>query len=157
MTELIVKHFNELTTNELYEIIKLRVSVFVVEQNCPYQELDGNDLDAYHLFLKDNDNILAYLRVFRCKEYKNAYLDNSETLFNVAAIGRVVSAERRKGYATMLLNAAVKLVKDMFNTNTIVLEAQVYASELYKKIGFVQTSDEFLEDGIPHIQMMLNC
>lgn len=157
MRELIIKHFSELTTNELYEILKLRVSVFVVEQNCPYQELDNLDLDAYHLFIKEENRIIAYLRTFKLDEYKNSYIKGSAPIRDVALIGRVVSAERRKGHATTLLNAAVDLVKRNFCTSSIVLEAQVYAAQLYKKIGFVQTSEEFLEDGIPHIQMTLNC
>ena len=63
--ELVIKHFKELTTRELYDILKFRVSIFVVEQNCPYQEIDNLDLDAYHLYLSDNSNIIAYLRVFK--------------------------------------------------------------------------------------------
>lgn len=157
MMKLVINHFNDLTTKELYDILKLRVSVFVVEQNCPYQELDDKDLDAYHLYLKDDDKIVAYLRVFHCKEYKNSYLEHSAVLSNVASIGRVVSTERRQGYATQLLNAAIALVKDKLAVECIVIEAQVYASALYEKIGFVQASDEFLEDGIPHIQMTFNC
>ena len=155
--EIVIKHFNELSTRELYDILKLRVSVFVVEQNCPYQELDDNDIHAHHLYIKDEGRTLAYLRVFLNSEYKNSYLENAETIYNVAAIGRVVSSVRRKGYATTLLNEAIKLVKENFNTDSIILEAQVYAKELYEKVGFVQTTEEFLEDGIPHIQMMLKC
>jgi len=155
--ELIIKHFDELTAPELYEIMKLRVSVFVVEQNCPYQELDDRDQSSYHLYLKDDSGIAAYLRVYFNEIYMNPYIEESDILFNVAAIGRVVSAVRRRGYATELLKAAVTVAKDKFSAERIVIEAQVYAKELYEKVGFIQTSEEFLEDGIPHIQMMLNC
>lgn len=155
--ELVIKHFKELTTRELYDILKFRVSIFVVEQNCPYQEIDDLDLNAYHLYLSDNSNIIAYLRVFKYDEYKNKYLSNSKTIYNTAAIGRVASSIRREGYATQLLNTAIDLVKTKFNVSTIILEAQVYASKLYEQVGFRKCSVEFLEDGIPHIQIMLNC
>ena len=155
--ELVIKHFNELTTRELYDILKFRVSVFVVEQNCPYQEIDELDLDAYHMYLSDNSNIIAYLRVFKYNEYKNKYLSSSETVFNTAAIGRVAVSIRRKGYATQLLKHAIDLVKAKFDVSCIILEAQVYASKLYEQVGFTICSEEFLEDGIPHIQMILNC
>ena len=155
--ELVIKHFNELTTRELYDILKFRVSVFVVEQNCPYQEIDELDLDAYHMYLSDNSNIIAYLRVFKYNEYKNKYLSSSETVFNTAAIGRVAVSIRRKGYATQLLKHAIDLVKAKFDVSCIILEAQVYASKLYEQVGFTKCSEEFLEDGIPHIQMILNC
>ena len=155
--ELVIKHFNELTTRELYDILKFRVSIFVVEQNCPYQEIDELDLDAYHMYLSDNSNIIAYLRVFKYNEYKNKYLSSSETVFNTAAIGRVAVSIRRKGYATQLLNHAIDLVKAKFGVSCIILEAQVYASKLYEQVGFTKCSEEFLEDGIPHIQMILNC
>ena len=155
--EIIIKHFDELTLSELYEIMKLRVSIFVVEQNCPYQELDGKDQNSYHLYIKDDSGIVAYNRVFFNEIYMNPYIEESDILFNVAAIGRVISAVRRKGYATELLKAAISVAKEKFSAERIVIEAQVYARELYEKVGFVQTSEEFLEDGIPHIQMMLNC
>ena len=155
--ELAVKKFEELSVHELYEILKLRVSVFVVEQNCPYPELDDKDQSAYHLFIRDNGNIVSYMRVFFNEVYANPYLEDSDILFNIAAIGRVVSSVRRKGYATELLKIAITVAKEKFGAEHIVLEAQTYAKALYEKVGFVQTSEEFLEDGIPHIQMMLNC
>ena len=155
--ELVIKHFSELSIDELYDLLKLRVEVFVVEQSCPYQELDSKDKNAYHLFLKDNNEIVAYLRVFFNEIYMNAHIKESDILFNVASIGRVVSSVRRKGYATTLLKEAVNVAKEKYSAERIVLEAQVYAKSLYENIGFVQTSAEFLEDGISHVQMMLNC
>ena len=154
--ELCVKHFDELTNSELYDILKLRNAVFIVEQNCPYQDMDDKDQNSYHLFLRENGKIIACLRVIYHDEYKNAYMENAPVLKNVAAIGRVVSSVRRKGHATLLLKEAIKLISEKFDVVTVTLEAQVYARALYEGVGFAQSSDEFLEDGIPHIQMSLN-
>lgn len=143
--ETIVKSFDELSLDELYEILKLRVDVFVVEQACPYPEVDGNDQNAYHVFLRDEDGIQAYLRV----------LDRGVTMDEVA-IGRVIAKRRREGLGTQVMKAGIGAAQDKFNASTIQLEAQVYAQKLYESLGFKVTSDEFLEDGIPHVQMTLH-
>ena len=140
--QLIIKHFNELTTQELFKIYQLRTSVFVVEQNCPYQEVDEADLVSYHVYLEENDEILAYARVIP-----------SNITFPTCSIGRVIAKKRRCGLGTKIVKAAIEVAKEKFQADIITIEAQVYASEMYKKIGFVQTSDVFLEDNIPHIQM----
>lgn len=142
--ELIVKHYTELTADELFEIYKLRVSVFIVEQKCPYQEVDDTDRTAYHIWLKDADDMEAYARVFPL-----------ETGHSSAAIGRVLAVKRRCGLGSKIVEAAINTAKDKFGAKEIVIEAQVYARSLYEKYGFCQTSKEFLEDGIPHIQMKL--
>lgn len=142
--ELIIKHFDELTTKELFDIYKCRVSVFVVEQNCPYQEVDDADTVAYHVYLKDDEGIQAYARVLP-----------PHTTFEEASIGRVISKKRRCGLGTRIVEEAIKVVKDKFDVDQIKIEAQVYARKLYEKAGFKQTSEEFLEDGIPHIEMTL--
>ena len=142
--ELIIKHFNELTTQELFEIYKCRVSVFVVEQNCPYQEVDDADTVAYHLYLKDEEGIQAYARVLP-----------PGTTFKEASIGRVISIKRRCGLGTRIVTEAIKVIKDKYHLNKIKIEAQVYARKLYENVGFIQTSEPFLEDGIPHIEMTL--
>lgn len=142
--ELVVKHFSELTAEELFEIYKLRVSVFVVEQNCPYQEVDDADKAAYHLWLKDDDGIEAYARLLP-----------AGTAFPTAAIGRVIAVKRRLGLGSRIVSAAIDLAKEKYRADKITIEAQTYARTLYEKLGFRQTSDEFLEDGIPHIQMQL--
>ena len=144
--ELTVKTFDELTLHELYEILRLRESVFVVEQNCPYHEIDGNDKKAVHLWLSDQDGIVAYARVL-----------GPGTIFETAAIGRVVSAKRRRGYATEILRNAIQIAQQRFSAERITVEAQVYARKLYEGAGFVQASEEFLEDGIPHILMICDC
>ena len=142
--ELFVKKFDELSTAELYAIIQLRESVFVVEQNCVYLDADGKDTGALHVFLRDEDGIEAYLRV----------LDRGVS-FPEVAIGRVVSKKRRCGLGSELLRCGIKAAKERFGADRIVVEAQTYAKPFYEKQGFVQVSDEFLEDGIPHIKMIL--
>ena len=142
--ELTVKHFRELTTEELYDIYRLRAAVFVVEQNCVYQDVDDADKTAYHLWLSDEDGIQAYLRVLQ----KGARFED-------VSIGRVIAVKRRRGLGSRILAAGIQAAKEKFQAKRIVLEAQVYARKLYENAGFVQTSGEFLEDGIPHIQMTL--
>ena len=141
--ELVVKHFNELNTKELFDIYKLRVSVFVVEQNCPYQEIDDTDLVSYHMYYKDKDGIKAYLRIVP----KNVTMED-------VSIGRVISMDRRKGLGSKLLNEGINFIKNKFYVNKIGIEAQVYAKTFYELQGFKQISDEFLIDDIPHIKML---
>lgn len=141
--ELTVKHFSELTAAELYEIYKLRVAVFVVEQNCPYQEVDEKDKTAYHLWFTENGKMIAYLRVLA-----------PGVSYPEVSIGRVISTERRRGIGTLILREGIKVAKEKFGTGTIRIEAQTYARKLYENQGFVRTSEEFLEDGIPHIEML---
>ena len=140
--ELYAKRFEELTNSELYEILKLRVDTFVVEQNCPYPELDDKDQAALHVFLRDDDGIQAYLRVMDRGV-------NSEYV----SIGRVIAVRKRCGLGSRILEEGMKLAKEQFDADKVYLEAQVYARGLYEKHGFQQVSDVFLEDGIPHIKM----
>lgn len=142
--KLIIKHFSELSVEELHEIYKLRVSVFVGEQNCPYQEIDDADKYAYHLWLKDVNGIQAYARALP-----------PGVTFDDASIGRVIAVKRRCGMGSRIVAAAIDTAKEKFSAKRLTIEAQVYARKLYEKAGFVQSSDEFLEDGIPHIHMTL--
>ena len=145
--EIIIKKFKELTIEELYEILKLRSIVFVVEQNCVYQDIDDIDKDSYHIFMKEKNSpeVKVYIRVFE--------KDN-----DTAQIGRVVTAmdSRRKGHASNLIKKGIEIAKNEMKKNKIYLEGQVYASKLYEKLGFKIISDEFLEDGIPHYKMLKN-
>ena len=145
--EIIIKKFKELTIEELYEILKLRSIVFVVEQNCVYQDIDDIDKESYHIFMKEKNSpeIKVYIRVFE--------KDN-----DTAQIGRVVTAmdSRRKGHASNLIKKGIEIAKNEMKKNKIYLEGQVYASKLYEKLGFKIISDEFLEDGIPHYKMLKN-
>lgn len=141
--QLHIKRFQELTLEELYAILKLRIAVFVVEQNCPYLEADGNDQEAIHLWLEDEEGIQAYLRV----------LDRGVKSEHVS-IGRVISMKRRTGLGTRLLQEGIRAAKEFFGADKIYVESQVYAKGLYEKQGFRVVSDEFLDDGIPHVQMI---
>ena len=145
--ETIIKLYKDLTIDELYEILKLRSIVFVVEQNCIYQDLDDIDKTSYHIFMKEKDKpvIKVYLRVFEKDK-------------DTAQIGRVVTAQdkRRKGYASELIKKGIEIAKNELKKNKVYLEGQVYASKLYEKLGFKIISDEFLEDGIPHYKMLKN-
>ena len=143
--ETIIKKYKELTIDELYEILKLRSIVFVVEQNCVYQDIDDIDKRAYHVFMKEKDKpeIRVYLRVFEKDK-------------DTAQIGRVVTDEnyRRKGYASKLMLKGIEISKNEMKKSKIYLEGQVYAAKLYENLGFKIISDEFLEDGIPHYKML---
>lgn len=141
---LVIKHFRELSADEFFAICKLRISVFVVEQNCPYQEIDDADRFAYHIWLQEGKELLAYARVLP-----------PNSVFGDASIGRVVSKKRRCGLGSEIVAAAIAVAKEKFQAQSIVIEAQVYARSLYEKAGFFPISEEFLEDGIPHIQMKL--
>lgn len=143
--ELIVKKFSELSTEELYEILKLRAAVFVVEQECPYQDVDDKDKLGYHVYLKNEDGIQAYLRVLE-----------AGVSFEEVSIGRVISMKRRCGLGSRLLEAGITVVREKLNASVIRIEAQTYAKSFYEAQGFKQVSEEFLEDGIPHIEMILN-
>ena len=136
-----IKSFEDLTKHELYEILRLRVDVFVVEQACPYPEIDGKDYDAIHIYLENDGEILAYSRVY--KEVDEVHL------------GRVIAKERRKGHATLILKEAIKAAKEKYQAKKITIEGQTYAKKLYEKVGFVEDSEVFLLDGIEHVKMVL--
>ena len=136
-----IKSFDELTKRELYEILRLRVDIFVVEQECPYPEIDGKDYEALHVYLENKGEIQAYARV---------YEEEGEV-----HIGRVISKERRKGYATLILKEAIRVAEENYQARKIVIEAQSYAKSLYAKVGFVEDSEIYLLDGIEHVKMVL--
>ena len=142
--ELKVKDFLSLTNDELYEILKLRVGVFVVEQKCAYQDIDDADRDAYHVFYVDDGEIVAYARVLP-----------KGTAFENVGIGRVIAKKRRCGLGTKVVTAAVNVAKEKFGADKIEVGAQVYCKSMYEKVGFKQVSDVYLEDGIPHVHMIL--
>ena len=143
--EEIVKHFDELTAIELYEIMQARAEVFIVEQNCAYQDLDGVDKEAYHVFLKEDGKLVAYLRV----------VDKGKRLDEVS-IGRVISLKRRCGLGSKLMKLGLRVAKEKFNAEKIMIGAQVQAKPFYESVGFRQISGEYLEDGIPHIYMIFD-
>ena len=144
MTQIEVRKFDELTTRELHDILKLRNEVFVVEQECSYLDIDGNDCVSTHIFMKEDENIVACCRV----------LPEGVT-FPEVAIGRVVTgiSYRHKGYARALMQRAIEYAIETMHVNVIMLSAQVYLTEFYKSLGFYVVSEIYLEDNIPHNDM----
>ncbi len=142
---LFVKTFNELTLEELHDILQLRSEVFVVEQDCVYQDIDGKDKKSLHVFLKKSTRIAGYTRCFKPGDY-----------FDEASIGRVVVPEdlRKFGYGHDVMKASLEAIKNRFGTQKIKLSAQTYLIDFYKSHGFVPVGEEYLEDGIPHIAMI---
>ena len=140
-----VKRFSELTNDELYAVLKLRVDVFVVEQKCAYPDLDGKDPDALHVFLSDADGIAAYLRV----------LPEGAQFADAVGIGRVIAARRGLGLGARVLAAGIEAARRELGAQRIRIKAQSYAQGFYEKAGFVRCTDEFDEDGIPHVGMVL--
>lgn len=141
-TKLHKKFFQELSIDELYELLRVRADVFVVEQNCPYQDLDSDDQTAIHLWLTVGEKTVALARV--CP--KGTHMEE-------ISIGRVITTERGKGYGKQIMLAAIDAAKESLGATLIDIEAQEYARVFYEKVGFVQSSDVFMLDGIPHIKM----
>ena len=143
----VCKPFNELTLDEFYQIVRLRIDVFVVEQNCIYHELDGKDQKAYHLFTRDQNSpqIIAYARIFKPGSY-----------FKEAAFGRVVVHPdyRNKNLGRLLIEDVLKFIEKEFESNTVKISAQTYLKNWYESFGFEQISEAYLDDGIPHIDML---
>ena len=141
---ILTKSFCELSLDELYDILLLRAEVFVVEQDCPYQDLDGNDRQAVHVFAVQEAEIVACLRVF-LKDDGNA------------TIGRVVTSKkvRGTGLGKTLMLEGVECARNLYPGRKCIIHAQCYAIGFYEKCGFAVCSEEFLEDGIPHKEMML--
>jgi len=136
------KTFQELTTDELYELLRVRSEVFVVEQNCVYQDMDGDDQKSIHLWLTLKDRIVALARV--CP---------AGTHMKEISIGRVITTERGKGYGKQIMIHSIDAAVKHFGATLIDIEAQEYAKGFYESAGFKQSSDVFMLDGIPHIKM----
>lgn len=141
-----VKSFNQLSINELYSVLKLRSEVFVVEQNCVYQDIDDNDQKAIHVLGYCNEELVAYCRLFDAGEY-----------FENASLGRVIVAQkhRYKKWGNNLMSEAISQIKSHFNQTIITISAQLYLQKFYESHGFVVTSESYLEDDIPHVQMIM--
>lgn len=137
------KYFEELTTKELYEILRVRSEIFVVEQNCVYQDLDQIDYRSLHIFGEDdNGEVQAYLRLFIKKD-------------EILQMGRVLTREHGKGLGKEILKKGIRAARERMKGEILLIEAQKYATGFYEKEGFQVCSDEFLEDGIPHVEMKL--
>ena len=142
-----LNYFKELSTEELYTILQLRNEVFVVEQNCVYQDADNKDSISFHLSGWDGGNLVAYCRILP-----------PGVSYTEASIGRVVSSPqyRNKGYGKQLMNEAIINTLAQFGCNTIKISAQLYLQKFYEQLGFVKLSDSYLEDNIPHIEMLFS-
>ncbi|TMI63560.1 MAG: GNAT family N-acetyltransferase [Bacteroidetes bacterium] len=143
----ICKSFDELTPHELYAILQLRSIVFVVEQNCVYLDMDDKDQHSFHLMGWENEKLCAYTRIVpKGISYKD-----------YTAIGRVVTAPHARGKGAgreLMLHSIAKTI-ELFGSNSIKIGAQLYLKKFYESLGFIQTSDTYLEDGIEHIEMIL--
>lgn len=143
--EIVIKHFNELNTKELYGILKLRSEVFVVEQRCIYQDIDGHDTDGFHLILKVENQIVGCLRILK-----------KGVTFNQVSIGRVCVKESHRGQkiAQRMMKRAIRFIQSEIMEEEIKISAQTYLIKFYERLGFNEVSDKYLEDGIPHIDMI---
>jgi ElaA protein len=141
------KRFNALSVTELYQLLQLRSEVFVVEQNCVYQDIDGKDEKALHLLGEVDCKIVAYSRIFKANDY-----------FENASIGRVVIAEkfRANKWGHELMQEAIAAIESNFGMQPITISAQLYLKKFYESQGFQQVSEVYLEDGIEHIEMLRN-
>ena len=136
------KAFPDLTVDELYELLRIRSEVFVVEQDCVYQDLDGDDQASIHLWLTEGDQVVALCRV--CP---------AGTHMREVSIGRVITTERGQGYGKQMMREGIAAAREIFGAKVIDIEAQEYAKGFYEQVGFRQSSDPFLLDGILHIRM----
>lgn len=142
----VIKAFEELTPHELYSIIRLRNEVFVVEQQCVFQDADNKDQESYHLMYWQDDQLIAYCRLLP-----------PGLAYNEMSIGRVVSspAARRTGAGRELISMAIEQCYKYFGRGPIRIGAQLYLKKFYASFGFVETGEVYLEDGIEHIEMVL--
>ena len=137
---LVVKTFFELTLDELYEILKSRAEIFLLEQNIVCQDLDDIDRDSIHCFFTNENRVVAYLRAFPIGE-------------NSVTVGRVLTLEHRKGLGSQLMQKSLEEIKKHFGCKKIIVHAQKQAMKFYENMGFVVVSDEYLEEGIIHLIM----
>ena len=140
------KYFNDLTTKELYQILQLRNEVFIVEQNCPFQDLDDKDFKCFHLIGFDNDSqkIMAYTRIVP-----------AGISYTEASIGRVVTSPQARGggIGKVLMEKSIQILEELYGGVSIRIGAQFYLKKFYESFGFQQVGEIYLEDGIEHILM----
>jgi len=140
-----IKKFNELNIEEIYKILALRNEIFIVEQDCPYLDCDDKDLNSYHLFLRENGEIVSYLRILE-----------KGVSYDEISIGRVAvkKSYRGKGISRKMMLKAIEFIENNLSENTIKIQAQAYLLDFYSSLGFKAISEEYLEDNIPHIDMI---
>lgn len=141
-----LKAFNELTVHQLYEILKLRSAIFVLEQQCLYQDMDDKDKHCHHLMIFEDNQLAAYTR-----------LVPAGVSFIEISIGRVITNPdyRGRGLARKLMQQSIEACYDLFGKQPIRIGAQLYLKDFYSSLGFVQQGEMYLEDDIPHIEMLL--
>ena len=146
MLDFQIKSYQELTKEELYNLLQLRSEVFVVEQDCVYQDIDGKDQKALHVLGYKNSQIIAYTRLFDSGDY-----------FDTPSIGRVVvkQSERKFKFGHELMKVSINVIKDNFKDKVITISAQLYLQKFYESHGFIVVGEQYLEDDIPHIRMVL--
>ncbi|WP_027127990.1 GNAT family N-acetyltransferase [Fusobacterium perfoetens] len=144
----VLKTFEELSGKEVYEICKLRNEIFIVEQNCPYLDLDGNDEKCLHLYFFDDveNEIICYCRIIP-----------KGITYTTASIGRIVANQkyRKMGYTREMLTKAIEIIEKKFREKEITIGAQNYLRKFYSSLGFIPISEVYDEDGIPHVTMKL--
>ena len=143
----IAKTFYELDKEDLYQILRLRSEVFVVEQDCVYQDIDNKDQKATHLYYKENNEIVAYTRIFKAGHY-----------YENPCIGRVVVSKKNRGkdLGKKIMIDSIEYIKQNINGEKIELSAQKYLDKFYKDLGFYSKGEQYLEDGIPHQRMFFD-
>ena len=142
---IITKTFSELDTEDLYQILRLRSEVFVVEQDCVYQDIDNKDQNAIHLYYKESNEIVAYTRIFKAGDY-----------YENPCIGRVVVSKKNRGkdLGKKIMIDSMEYIKQNIKGEKIELSAQKYLDKFYKDLGFYKIGEDYLEDGIPHQRMI---
>jgi ElaA protein len=140
-----IKTYSELNKEDLYDLLQLRSAVFVVEQECVYQDIDGLDSKAVHILGTLNGKLCAYTRVFKAGDY-----------FEYPSIGRVAVSkkERKNGYGKQIMLATIAFIETKWKAGQIAISAQVYLTKFYRELGFLEQGEEYLEDDIPHIKMI---
>ena len=145
MIDFTIKTFSELSSEDIYEMLRLRSEVFVVEQDCVYQDIDNKDQKAYHVLGFKNNQLIAYSRIFDAGDY-----------FEFPSIGRIVvkEEERKFKYGHELVDTSIQYITQNFQEKNILISAQTYLTKFYNSHGFHQKGERYLEDGIPHIKML---
>lgn len=142
MNKIKVKQFEELSTTELYEILRARFEVFVIEQECVYLDIDGIDYRSLHIFCEENGKVVACLRAYEKEK-------------DVIQMGRVLTTKRGIGLGAKLLKYAIEEIDRRFHPKQIFIESQTHAVGFYEREGFKVCSDEFMDAGVPHVEMIL--
>ena len=140
-----IKKFNQLSTLELYDILKAREEIFIIEQECLYDDIDSKDLDAVHIFSMEEGQVVCYLRIL-----------GKGVRFDEVSIGRVMTrpAYRRKGYGEQIMKRAIQYIEEIMEEGEIRISAQTYLKNFYENVGFKVVSDVYLEDGLDHYEML---